>query len=150
MAVNGPGAIRAGIAAYITAHVTFTDGSGKTQRLRGLTDGETIASPPVAVVIPPAGQYINYEVSVETGVAEYFFRILVLLSKGDVRANTALLDAFLSPEGTSSIAAAINADTTIGGVADYVHPVDANWLGNVEWAGQEYFAGQITVQAAAE
>ena len=56
-----PAQIREALAAHITANVPG---------LRGLTDPGSIANPPVAVVLPAQGTYIDYTVALEHGVNE--------------------------------------------------------------------------------
>lgn len=143
MTASTPAQLRAGIAAYLTSHITG---------LRAITDGETVPSPPVALILPATSKYIDYQVAIGPNGSSYDWstRIILLISKGDVRAQTVALDGFLSPHGTGSIPAALFADPTCGGVADYVVPVDAAWNGNIEYAGEAYMGATITLDVTAE
>jgi len=154
MTTATPAQVRAGIASYIAAHVTYLDFSGVSQPLKTFADGERVPSPPCAVVLPASGQYLNYQVAMGGQFAGWDgrFRILILISKGDVENATPLLDGFLSPHGSpsTSIVQALLADPTCGGAADFVTPIEASWSGSGEWAGQEYMTGQILLEAGAE
>lgn len=143
MPSSTPAQLRVGIASYLTAHVPG---------LRAITDGESVPSPPVAVVLPAPGKYIDYQVSFgpQGGAYNWSTRIIVLVSRGDVRAGTVALDGFLSSHGATSIAAALAADPSCGGVADFVVPVEAAWEGSILWAGEEYMGGTITLDVGAE
>jgi hypothetical protein len=152
MASSTPAQLRAGVAAYLAAHVTYTDTTGVSQPLRTYTDGETIIEPPCALILPQTGKYIDYLVSFGPQGAAYDWstRIIVLISKADVRTGTIALDGFLATHGPTSIPAALTADPTCGGVADFVVPVEAQWMGNLEYAGQEFMGGTITLDVGAE
>ena len=147
-----PAQIRAGIAAYITAHVTYTDGSGKAQPLRTLTDGGSLPSPPVAVVLPSNGPYADYEVALGGQVlaATYQFRLLILVSRASTREGTVILDGLLSHRGTSSIVQALANDPTCGGAADFVVAKQSSWHGQSDWFGESFMAGEMVLEAAAE
>jgi hypothetical protein len=143
MAAATPAQLRAAIAAYLAVQIPG---------LHCTADGETNIEVPAAVVLPATGKYLDYAQSMAPDYASYEanFRILVLISKGDVRTQTPVLDGYLSPEGTTSIVAALARDPTVGGVADYVHPVEASWSGNIVWEALEFMAGQILVEVAAQ
>ena len=135
--------IRAGIAAYLDTQIAS---------LNVTDDPESLITPPAAVVLPPAsGRYIDYDVAMAPDVpaATFTFRIIVLVSKGDVKASTDAADSYLSTSGTNSIPAALFRDVTCGGVADYVHPVEAVFSGQLTWAGIDYMGGQILLEAGA-
>jgi hypothetical protein len=143
MAAATPAQLRAAIAAYLAAQIPG---------LHCSTDGQTNVEAPAAVVLPAVGKYLDYAQSMAPDYATYdaYFRVLVLISQGDVRSMTPQLDGYLSHTGTNSIVAALARDPTVGGVADYVHPVEATWSGSVEWEGIQYMAGQILLEVAAQ
>ena len=49
--------------------------------LRTVTDPTTLANPPVAGVFPAQGTFINYLLSMEHGVVEMNWRVVVLVSR---------------------------------------------------------------------
>lgn len=136
-----PSAVRAALASVISANVAG---------LRGQTDPEQIANPPVAIVLPAQGTYINYAVSLEHGVWEVFIRVVILVSRASMRAGIAQLDGYLAPGGTASVPAAILKDPTLGGVTDFCVPVQATAPIDISWAGVDYLGAEIICQAGAE
>jgi hypothetical protein len=138
---TSPGAIREALATYITTNIPG---------LRGLTDPGTIANPPVAVVLPVTGTYIDYAVALEHGVAELNLRVVILVSRASERMAMPLLDSYLAPYGASSVPEAILADPTLGGACDYCIPVEAVFAGDVNWAGIDYLGAEIICRAGAE
>ena len=145
--MSTPAQIRAALAAQITANVTAT---ATVPALRGLLDPSTIANPPVAVVLPPLGTYIDYTVAMPPNVYEITIRVLILVSRAVERAWLPVLDAYLEPYGASSVAAAILADPTLGGVTDYCIPQVANGPADFNWAGIDYLSAEIVCTAGAE
>ncbi len=136
-----PSQIRDALAAHIDAAIPG---------LRGLTDPGSIANPPVAVVLPGQGTYIDYTVALEHGVYDISIRVVVLVSRASERTGMELLDGYLAPAGASSVAAAILADETLGGVTDYCIPQEATFPGTISWSGVDYFGAEIICTAAAE
>ncbi len=127
--------------------------------LRAQTDAGTIASPPVAVVLPLPGTFIDYDVvmglpavmgepggSTET---TYTMRIVLLVSAAADRAATLLLDGFLAAGGPKSVRQVIAADPTLGNVVEYAVVTSAQGYGLREWAGVEYLASDLIVTVAA-
>ena len=145
--MSTPAQIRAALAAQITANVTAT---ATVPALRGLLDPSTIANPPVAVVLPPLGTYIDYTVALEHGVNELNLRVVILVSRASERVAMPLLDDYLAPAGASSVPAAILADPTLGGVTDYCIPQVANGPADFNWAGIDYLSAEIVCTAGAE
>ena len=136
-----PSEFREALAAFITANIPG---------LRALTDPGSIANPPVAVVLPPQGLYINYKVALNAGVWDPMARIVILVSRASERLAIPLLESYLQPYGSSSIPAAILKDPTLGGVVDWCVPAQASLLGSVTWAGVDYFGAEIICEAGAE
>jgi hypothetical protein len=139
--MTSPSEVREALAAFITANITG---------LRGLTDPGSIANPPVAVVLPAQGTYIDYTVALEHGVTEANLRVVILVSRASERTAMPLLDGYLAPYGPSSIPAAILADPTLGGACDYCIPAEAIFSGEINWAGIDYFGAEIICRAGAE
>ena len=139
--MTSPGVIREALATFITANVPG---------LRALTDPGSIANPPVAVILPAQGTYIDYALALEHRVTELNLRVVVLVSRASERIAIAELDAYVAPYGGSSIPAAILTDPTLGGACDYCIPVEAVFAADVNWAGVDYMGAEITCRAGAE
>lgn len=127
--------------------------------LRAQTNAGTIANPPVAVILPIPGTFIDYDVVMgmppvmgEPGgssEANYTMRIVLLVSAAADRAATLLLDGFLESSGPNSVRQAIAKDPTLGGVVEYAVVTSAQGYGMREWAGVEYLASDLIVTVAA-
>ena len=136
-----PAAIRAALAAQITANVAG---------LRSVTDPGTVVNPPVIVVLPAQGTYIDYLVAQPPHVYDITIRVVILVSRASERAMLPVLDGYLAPSGATSIPAAILKDPTLGGVTDYCIPQMALGPADITWSGIDYLGAEITCQAAAE
>lgn len=132
------------IAAAIAGFVQNVSG------LRTVTDPESIANPPVAAVLPVQGTFIDYTVALELGVANYMWRIVVMVSEASGRAGMAQLYGYLAVEGATSIAAAILADPTLGHTVDFCVPVEATSPHDIAWGPMNYLGAEIIVQAGAQ
>ncbi len=94
--------------------------SGLATRLAtisGLRSSATIPdnpAPPVAVVVP---NRIAYDQSFGRGSDEYTFTIMLIVGRVADRASQTNLDAYCASSGSASVKAAIEADSTLGGVA---------------------------------
>lgn len=135
-----PPQIRAALAAQINAAIPS---------LRTEVDTEE-ASPPVAIVLPGRGTYIDYTVAFQQGVYEINVRVAILVSKASERTGMELLDGYLAAAGSLSVPAAILADPTLGRVCDYCVPQEATFEGNIPFGGVTYFGAEINCRAAAE
>lgn len=117
-------------------------------RATGQMSGEI--NPPVAVVVPAPGPFISYSETFELNVVDIALEVVLLVSYADERAGQLLLDGYLSATGTSSVRAAITADPTLGGVADYCVLETAADYGLIEWAGVQYLGARLAVTAGTE
>ena len=138
--MSTPSEVREAVADFITANVG----------LRTLTDPGSIANPPVAVVLPPQGLYINYKVALDTAVWDPMVRVVILVSRASERIAMPLLESYLQPYGATSIPAAILKDPTLGGVVSYCVPAESSLLGDVNWGGVDYFGAEIILEAGAQ
>jgi len=82
--------------------------------LRAYDVWPTTINPPVAVVRPLSGLYSDDL----GGSMTHQLEITLLLQLGDQRVAQEQMDAYIGTEGDSSIPAAIESDSTLGGVAD--------------------------------
>ena len=136
-----PTQIRAALAAQINAAIPG---------LRIVTDASTVVSPPVIIVLPAQGTYINYLVAEPPGMYDITIRVVVLVSMASERAQLPILDAYLAPSGPSSIPAAILADPTLGNITDYCIPSEASGPAEITWSEVAYLGAEITCTAGAE
>jgi hypothetical protein len=127
------GTLRSNLAA------TLTNVSG----LRSVAYIPSKIEPPTAMVSVGAGRYDDDfagSVTVEMGV-------LVLVARADDRNAQARLDRYLSPTGTYSIKAAVDADPTLSGAASSVTVIGWNDPAEFELAGTSYLGIEFTVEA---
>lgn len=105
-------------------------------------------NPPCVVVLPAPGVFINYSVSMD-GAADINLTVKLLVSSAEDTIGQTSLDAYLDYAGASSVAAAIQADQDLGGVAHAVSVDTAgNWglheLGDLSYWGCD-FAVRVSV-----
>lgn len=74
------------------------------------------AQPPFAYVLPGT-PFIEWDESFNRGLDKYNFTVRIIVGAVDQQGSQLLLDAYLNPDGTSSVKAALNADRTLGGKA---------------------------------
>jgi hypothetical protein len=134
--------IRSALAARITA------GTG----LRALPEARDQISPPVAVILP--GQPVVMYGMTMDGTFTVNLRVLIAIS--DAPPNEKVqraLDAYLgigsNDASVSSIAAAIMADPTLGGVVHFCEPVSAGQYGRISYNDVTYFGARVDVQIGA-
>jgi hypothetical protein len=124
-------AIRAGLKARV-----------ETTGLRTLDYRPGSISPPTAIV---ARRETRYDVSFD-GADDSTFVVTVFVSSDDPRAAQDNIDAYLNPAGSTSIAAAIHGDPTLGSVVDYSRVVAATDDGLVEYGGVQYQAATFLIE----
>jgi hypothetical protein len=110
-------------------------------------------TPPMAIIVP-GSPLIHYGETFE-GSVTLNLRIVIALSDAPPSPEVqATLNAYLGigpgVNQSQSIAAAIQADPTLGGVTPSgTVPLSAGNYGRIEWAGQIYFGARIDVQVLA-
>lgn len=105
-----------------------------------------IADVPVAMV---GGPEIEYDKTFGRGHDDYTIPVMVLCSKVSDEDSQARLDSYLDPFGSSSIKAAIEADSTLGGVVEDLRVVSTSDYGVHEVGGVHYLAGLLMVHVMA-
>lgn len=116
--------------------------------LRVLPEARDQISPPVAVIVP--GQPVVTYGATMDGAFTVNLRVLIAISDAapDEKVQRAL-DAYLgigSNSGTGSIAGAIQADPTLGGVVHFAEAVMAGNYGRISYNDVTYFGARIEVQ----
>lgn len=80
------------------------------------------ATPPFAHVLRGT---VLYDQAMDGGTHTWTMRVRAYVALVTDIGSQTLLDEFLSPEGTRSVKAAIEVDTTLGGVVDDLHVTSA-------------------------
>ncbi|SRR5216684_3444706 len=119
--------------------------------LRVLPEAKDQISPPVAVIL--AGQPVVTYGNTMDGTFTVNLRVLIAISDAapDEKVQRAL-DAYLGiggGTGAGSIAGAIQADPTLGGVVHYAEAVSAGNYGRISYNDITYFGARIDVQIGA-
>jgi hypothetical protein len=84
-----------------------------------------------------------------TAVARYLFPVRVIAGRVAEGEGQDKIDDLVSPDGASSVRAAIDADPTLGGVAHSTRVVAARDFGVYEVAGVSYIGGEFEVEVIA-
>jgi hypothetical protein len=131
-------AIQNALAAQITAHTGLAAAGQAPDQI----------TPPMAIIIP--GNPLAHYGETFDGTLTLNLRVVVVLSDAAPSPEVqAALNTYLgigSGQG-QSIAGAIQADPTLGGVTPSgTVPISAGQYGRVEWGGQTYFGARIDVQ----
>jgi hypothetical protein len=97
--------------------------------------------PPIAIVAP---ERVVYDLNARRGADTFFFTIMVIVGRADDRSAQNNLDSFIT--GENSIKAAIEADRTLGGVANTCRVTDMNNYASMNVGDTLYLAAQFTVE----
>lgn len=101
-------------------------------------------TPPAAVVLTPTIEYHRSFNSTDA-LKQYDFRIYVLVAQGLLDEAAHTLDTFADPTSTWSIRAALEADTTLGGVCESLIVTSFRPLNAEEVASLQYWGGSFDV-----
>ena len=115
--------------------------------ITGLRTSATVPDnprPPVAVIFPDR---IEYDLNARRGADRFYFTIMVLVGRADDRAAQNNLDTFVV--GPTSIKAAIEADRTLGGVADTCRVTEMNNYSSMTVGDTLYLAASFVVEVVA-
>ena len=99
-------------------------------------------TPPAAIILPRSGQY---NLTIGGNDTLWSFDITIVVKLGQFEAGQDALDAYLDSSGASSVAAAIRADPTLGGVADDVMRVEFVEYADRPMKGVNYMTAIIGV-----
>jgi len=106
----------------------------------------SLVTPPMAVVFP---QTIEYDLNAARGVNRYTFTVSVFVVKADDRAAQLRVDPFVSPTGTASVKAALEADRTLGGVVDTLRVTNVSNYSSTDANDVLYLAVDFEVEVYA-
>lgn len=101
-----------------------------------------IADVPVAMV---GGPDIEFDKTFGRGHDDYTIPIMVFASRVSDEDSQVRLDAYLDPFGASSIKAAIEADSTLGGVVDDLRVIETREYGPQDINGVTYLGAVLVV-----
>lgn len=101
-------------------------------------------TPPAAIVITPSIEY-HRSFNSTSALKSYTFRIYVLVAQGLLDEAAHTLDTFADPGSSTSVRAAIEADPTLGGVADSLIVESFRPLNSEEVASLQYWGGEFSV-----
>ena len=104
-------------------------------------------APPAAIVGMPTMVTYNKVFGGATHTLSYPVRILV--GKATDRSAQERMEAYIDSTGSSSIRAAIEGDTSLGGAANVVRVLSAQGLGVYDMGGVSYLGCDFTVEVVA-
>ncbi len=101
---------------------------------------------PVSPALMVSTYSADYDLVMGSGTT-YDFKVFVVIGGAIDRSYQERLDAFLSPTGSSSLKATIDAAPTLGAVVDFaaVRQVDSSLVA-MEFAGVPYACATVTVE----
>lgn len=118
--------------------------------ITGLYTHDTIPDdvyPPAAIVGFPTT--VSYDLVMRSPVARYTFPVRLVAGRVMEGQGQDAIDDYCSPDGASSVRAAIDADPTLGGVAHSTRVVQARDFGVYEVAGVGYIGGEFEIEVIA-
>ncbi len=113
--------------------------------IKGLRVVETVPldpKPPVAVVFLPT---VAYDQSFGRGYAEYAFTVTVIVGGQDQRTKENKISGYMDAAGALSVAAAVYADRTLGGVASDSRVTDMRGVSALSVEENTYLAAEFVV-----
>lgn len=118
----------------------------------GITGLSTYALPPGAIEVPavvvsmPAGELGDFSPVMDAGAMDLNLVVNVFVQWGDDEEAWSQLLPYLSPSGTHSLFAAVNADPTLGGVVDSALIGQPTNLGPYTWGQLQYLGAEFPVE----
>lgn len=112
------------------------------ETISGLTAYEYVPDwiePPIALVAPINS--LNYDSTMARGADTYEIPVIVYISRVDAQLSQDAVDGYLASSGATSVKAAIESDTTLGGAAMSVRVVSATDYGEYEVTQGTSFLG---------
>jgi len=126
--------VRAALAARIT---TVTGLSCSAQRVQ--------VNPPCGLVLPVTGTFARYEQTLDHQ-ADYLMRLVVFASLANSENGQDIIDAAAATDTSTSIAAAVRSDPTLGGLAADAAVTEATGYGVMNVDGIDYLAAHFIVE----
>lgn len=101
-------------------------------------------TPPMATVFPDR---VEYDLNARRGADTFFFIVQVLVGRADDRAAQRNIDAYVN--GSGSVKAAIEADRTLGGVANTCRVTEMRNYQQVIYGDTVYLGCEFEVEVTA-
>jgi len=101
-------------------------------------------TPPAAVVVTPSIDY-HRSFNSSTALKAYQFRVMVMVAQGLIDEAAHSLDTYADPGSATSVRTAIEADPTLGGVAESLIVESFRPLNAEEVASLQYWGGEFSV-----
>lgn len=102
-----------------------------------------------AAVVTPAQDLLEFDATMGRGSDEFRLLVTVYAARADDELGQDTLDAFLEGSGASSVKAAVEAESSLGGVCDFAVVSRARNYGEYEYAGISYFGVELVVEVTA-
>ncbi len=115
--------------------------------LRGYAYVPDVLAPPAAVVQLPTA--IDFDVTWGRGADAYRVPVLLVVGAASYRAAHAALASYLDAAGPTSVKAAVEADSTLGGLVDDARVVRADGIGSYSFGATEYAGALFTIAITA-
>ena len=116
--------------------------------IKGLRVVETLpdlVNPPMAMI---ALDKVAYNKQNNRSMAEYTFKVMVVLGRVSERVAQTSMDVLVAP-GVGSIKFAVESDRTLGGNAYDVFVAETNAIGSVSINAIDYYSAEFSVQVFA-
>lgn len=123
--------------------------SGLKTRLDTITGLNNYATAPGQVVVPAAVVLpgpIEFDATAGRGSDRLNFDILLLVAKATDSLSQEHLDPYLAGSGSSSVKAAVEAEATLGGEADWTVVSGVSQYGDIEYNGVQYLGARFNVE----
>lgn len=130
---------------YSAVREAISSTLGGISGLRSTSSPATTVNTPMAVVLPAGGVIASYNQTTDGNVT-YYVRVVLLVAESNNKAGTNLADKYIAPDGAYSVAAAIDADPTLGDVVEYALVTSAGDYSILEWAGIPYLAVHFEIE----
>ena len=126
--------------------------AGLATRLATISGLRTFAYQPDQLNAPlayPMVEQVLYHRTMFNGLNEIVFTVTVIVARPTERPAEASLDAYVSPDGASSIRAAIEGDRTLGGIVDDCQVEQASGISSLSANDADYLSVDFTVRVYA-
>lgn len=125
---------------------------GLATRLATISGLRTFAYQPDQLNAPiayPNVEQVLYHRTMRNGLNEIIFTVTVIVARPTERPAESSLDAYMSPDGASSIRAAIEGDRTLGGIVDDTQVEQSSGISSLSANDADYLSVDFTVRVYA-
>jgi hypothetical protein len=128
---------------------TIRDGlATRLSTISGLKVHDTVPAdivPPAAVVVPLTVAYDD----TQSGTDLYRFSIVVVASRAHEETGQNTLDAYIAPDGASSVKAAVDGDPDLASTVHDTRVVSMDEYGDIVIADVSYWGARFTIEVYA-